>query len=69
MTKTIKAFSEKLKSSIEIAVIEQDETLSTFEAQERMKSDPRFNFQVDYSKIDSMSALITLEEYLNSKDN
>lgn len=69
MTQAIKKFITELTKSLDINVVEQDETLSTFEAEERMKNDPRFNFQVDYSKIDSMSALITLEEFLNSKDN
>ena len=69
MTQTIKKFITELNKSLDIDVVEQDETLSTFEAEERMKNDPRFNFQVDYSKIDSMSALITLEEFLNSRDN
>lgn len=69
VTKKLKAFSQKLRDQLNIPVIERDETLSTFEAEERMKNDPRFNFQVDYSKIDSMSALIILEEFLNSQDN
>jgi len=67
-TKTLKAFCAKLQQSLNVPVLERDETLSTFEAQERMKNDPRFNFEVDYSKIDSMSALIILEEFLNSQD-
>lgn len=68
MTKEVRTFANKLKESINIPMYEQDETLSTYEAEERMKNDPKYNFQVDYSKIDSVAATIILEEFLNSKD-
>ena len=44
-------------------VYEQDETLSTFEATERMKSSPRYNFAVDLTQIDAVSASIILEDF------
>ena len=44
-------------------VYEQDETLSTFEATERMKSSPRYNFTVDLTQIDAVSASIILEDF------
>lgn len=69
MTKEVKAFASKLSKEISIPLFEQDESLSTFEAEERMKNDPKYNFQVDYSKIDSVAATIILEEFLNSRDN
>lgn len=65
MTKTILAFGEKLKTSIDIPVFYIDETLTTFEAEERMKNSPRYNFQVDYTQIDAMSASIILEQFVN----
>lgn len=65
MTKVITAFGELLKENLNIPVFYIDETLTTFEAKERMQSDPRFNFEVDMSKIDAMSALIILEQFVN----
>ena len=65
MTKTIKQFAQKLESKVSIPMFLQDETLSTMEAEDRMKNDPRYNFQVDYSKIDAVAATIILEDFLN----
>jgi putative Holliday junction resolvase len=65
MTKTIKAFGETLKKHLKIPLYYIDETLTTFEAEERMKNDPRFNFKVDLSKIDALSATIILEQFVN----
>jgi putative holliday junction resolvase len=65
-TKTILAFGTKLKESLSIPIYFIDETLTTFEAQERMRNDPRFNFKVDMQQIDAMSASIILEEFVNS---
>jgi putative Holliday junction resolvase len=72
MTKTIKAFGEKLeklkklKEQSDLDIYFQDETLSSYEAQERMKNDPRYNFQVDLTKIDAVAASIILEDFLKS---
>ena len=66
MTETVRAFIKELSNHTSAPIIEIDETLTTFEAEERMKQDPRFNFKVDLSQIDAMSALIILEEYLKS---
>jgi putative holliday junction resolvase len=69
MTKTIKYFVEKLKESTECDVFTIDETLTTFEAEERMKQDPRYNFKVDVKKVDELCAVIILEQFLkNSSD-
>ena len=65
MTKVISSFGELLKANLDIPVFYIDETLTTFEAKERMQSDPRFNFEVDMTKIDAMSALIILEQFVN----
>ena len=43
----------------------RDETLTSFEAKDRMLNSPMFNFKINYSKIDEISASIILEEYLN----
>ena len=64
MTKTVKSFAEKLIKSTDCQVFLQDETLSSFEAQDRMKNDPRFNFQVDMTQIDAVAASIILEDFL-----
>ncbi len=69
MTQTVIKFVELAKNQLEMPVYSIDETLTTFEAQERMKSDPKYNFQVDMTKIDELSALIILEQFLkNSSD-
>ena len=65
MTKTILSFGELLKKEIDIPVYYIDETLTTFEAEERMKNDPRYNFQVDLKMIDAVSATIILEQFVN----
>jgi putative Holliday junction resolvase len=47
-----------------IPVFFQDETLSTREAMSRMQSSPRYNFKIDYEKIDEVSAIIILEDFI-----
>lgn len=42
----------------------QDETLTTQSAIERMKSSPEFNFKVDATKVDCLSAVIILEDFM-----
>lgn len=66
MTKTVRNFVELLRQNISQTVYEQDETLSTVEAEERMKNSPRFNFKVNYEQIDAMSASIILEDFMRS---
>ncbi len=50
-----------------IEVLEQDETLSTYEAKSRMENSPRFNFKIDMKMIDIMSALVILEDFIKEK--
>ncbi len=50
-----------------LEIHQQDETLSTFQAQEVMKNSPQYNFRVDMKKIDSVSAKIILEDFLGQK--
>lgn len=64
-TKKNKNFAHKLKSTFQnLKVYEQDETLTTKEAEDRMKNSPQFNFKVDPTQIDCMSAVIILEDFL-----
>jgi len=66
MTKRVRNLGQQLQLKLPDTVefFFQDETLSTFEAQERMKNDPRFNFQIDLKKIDALSASIIIESFL-----
>jgi putative holliday junction resolvase len=45
----------------------QNETLSTFEAESRMKASPNYNFQVDLSQIDAVAACVILEDFIRRK--
>ena len=63
LTKEIKGFIAKIDAELEIPVLEEDETLTTFEAEERMKNDPAYNFKVDMKKIDELCAVIILEQF------
>lgn len=66
MTKKVRLFGEKLHQKInDIPLHFQDETLSSFEAEERMKNDPRYNFKVDPKMIDALSAVIIIESFIN----
>ncbi|MBY0518613.1 MAG: Holliday junction resolvase RuvX [Bacteriovoracaceae bacterium] len=67
MTHKARDFLNNLVSVCSLRVHEQDETLSTFEAEERMKKSPRYNFQVNLSEIDAVSATVILEDFLRSK--
>lgn len=61
-------FGDKLKAhfpTLEVAY--QDETLTTFEAEDRMKKDPRYNFKVNPKEIDALSAVIILEDFIGKK--
>lgn len=66
MTETVRAFIKLAQDKLNIPIYEVDETLTTFEAGERMKQDPRFNFKVDLTQIDAMSAVVILEEFLKN---
>ncbi len=67
LSKKIKSFGQELACLTNIAVYEQDETLSTFEAQERMKNSPRYNFKVDPKQLDSLCAAIILEDFCRNR--
>ena len=68
MSKKIRDFGEKLGDELGlIPLFLQDESLSTFEAEERMRESPRYNFKVDKKQIDALAASIILEDFLSSE--
>ena len=67
MTKTIKTFGDLVKKHFpEVLFFHQDETLSSFEAESRMKNSPQYNFKIDPLKIDALAASIILEDWLKN---
>ena len=69
MTKKVLAFGRFLTDQSGLPVFLQDETLSTEAAKDRMKNSPEFNFKVDLKKIDNLSAVIILEDFLKNNEN
>ena len=69
MTKKVERFGEALKKTLpeRVEFFYQNEHLTTFEAEDRMKSSPRYNFKVDPKEVDALSACIILEEFLMEK--
>lgn len=66
-TKKNKQFALTLSEKFpQLKIFEQDETLTTKEAEERMKNSPQFNFKVDPTQIDCLSAVIILEDFLKN---
>jgi putative Holliday junction resolvase len=66
-TLAIKSFGEELKKICPAQeFFEQDETLTTKAAEERMKNSPQYNFKVDPTKIDCVAATIILEDFIRS---
>ena len=67
MSKKIRDFGEKLEDKLgSTPLFFQDESLSTFEAEERMRNLPRYNFKVDKKQLDALAASIILEDFLSS---
>ena len=67
MTNIILRFHEKLKIKFQdLNIFFQDEALSSYEAEDRMKNSPKYNFKIDKTKLDALAASIILEEWLNS---
>lgn len=48
----------------ELQFFEQDETLTTVTAKERMLTSPQFNFKIDLTMVDCLSAVIILEDFI-----
>lgn len=57
------ALVEKFPS---VKFYQQDETLTTRSAKERMLNSAEYNFQFDPTKIDELSAVIILEDFIRS---
>lgn len=69
-TEKAQKFVDHIRQSLTLPVHEQDETLSTYEAESRMKNSPRYNFQVNYSQIDAVAASVILEDFIRrTKEN
>jgi putative Holliday junction resolvase len=69
MTREIRAFGEKLAAALKpVPLYWQDESLSSFEAEERMKSSARYNFKVDPRQIDALAAAIILEDFIEQQE-
>lgn len=67
MTKLIKNFGQQLKAHFpNLEFYEQDETLTTKAAEDRMLNSPQFNFRVDLTMIDCVAATIILEDFIRS---
>jgi len=68
MSKKIRDFGEKLEKNLgAVPLFIQDESLTTFAAEERMRESPRYNFKVDKKQIDALAASIILEDFLASE--
>lgn len=68
MTQKTVRFKDQVQSFFkQITIYMQDETLSSFEAEERMKKSPEFNFKINKTKLDQLSASILIEDFL--RDN
>lgn len=64
MTARVRNFSQILGARLkETELLLQDETLTSYEAADRMKNSPQYNFKVDESKIDALAASIILEDF------
>ncbi len=64
MTAKAGIFVEFIRNQITLPVEEQDETLSTYEAESRMKNSARYNFTVDLKQIDAVAASVILEDFI-----
>ena len=64
-TKLIKNFGQSLKNMLpHLKYFEQDETLTTKMAEERMQNSAQYNFKIDPTKIDCVAASIILEDFI-----
>lgn len=63
-TEKAQKFVAFIREHFTLPIEEQDETLSTFEAESRMKNSPRYNFQVDLKQIDAVAASVILEDFI-----
>jgi putative holliday junction resolvase len=66
MTRIVRRFCDQMKKSIDLPIFFQNEFLTSYEAEDRMKNSARYNFKIDKSQVDSLAASIILEEWLKS---
>ena len=66
MTKLVRDFKQSLEKMLNLEIHFQNEFLTSYEAEDRMKNSARYNFKVDKSQVDSLAASIILEEWLKS---
>ena len=66
-TKKVKKIAKNLEEKTKLPLYLQDETLTTYEAEERMKNSPRYNFKIDIESIDELSAVIILEDFMRAE--
>jgi putative holliday junction resolvase len=65
MSRRILVFGERLAQVLlPVPLYQQDESLSSFEAQDRMRSSARYNFKIDPHQIDALAASIILEAFI-----
>ncbi len=65
ITKDFKNFGNDLKNQHpNLVFFEQDETLTTKAAEDRMLSSAQYNFKIDPTKIDCVAASIILEDFI-----
>ncbi|MEK6624440.1 MAG: Holliday junction resolvase RuvX [Bdellovibrionota bacterium] len=70
MTTKIGQFGRQLvKAFPQLLFFEQDETLSSFEAEDRMKKSARYNFKIKRDELDALAASIILEDFLKRLPN
>lgn len=67
MTTKVVTFITTIRNHFTLPVEEQDETLSTYEAESRMKNSARYNFTVDLKQIDAVAASVILEDFIRRK--
>ena len=67
MTTKVVTFITTIRNQFTLPVEEQDETLSTYEAESRMKNSARYNFTVDLKQIDAVAASVILEDFIRRK--
>lgn len=64
-TKLIRHFGKVLSQAFpQLDFYEQDETLTTKAAEDRMKNSAQFNFKIDRTMIDCVAATIILEDFI-----
>ena len=68
MSNRVKNFHQLLQKKIPGMEINlHDETLTSYEAETRMKNSPRYNFKVNKKEIDALAASIILEDFIKSE--